>query len=80
MSQICTGNPDQIWCYDEPPEEDGKDRHMEYSEKEILAYYSPWWNVKMKELGRENLISDVNCIDDWIILNFAYKKPDTVSK
>ncbi len=72
MNQICTGNPDQLWEYDEP-NEDGSDRHVVKSEKEILREYGDYWYSRMKEISKEDLISEVNCIDDWIIVNWASK-------
>ena len=79
MSIFCTGNPEQLWEYNEPIlSDEGEvigDKHVTASEKEILEQYKPFWESEMKRVGKEDLISDENCIDDWIILNWASKKP-----
>jgi hypothetical protein len=74
--QICTGNPNQVWAYDEPLWIDGVDygnHHVEQTENEILCLYYPFWSEKMFELGKLPMVTEHNCIDDWIILNLSYK-------
>lgn len=41
------------------------------SEKEILDEYWDYWTGKMKEVGKEDVISEERCIEDWCILHFA---------
>lgn len=72
MENICTGNPNQLWAYDEP-DINGENRHVIKSEKEIFEEYSEYWSRKMIQMGKKDLISEPDCIDDWIILNWAYK-------
>lgn len=74
MTQLCTGNPEQKWCYDEPSPEG--DVHKVFSEKEVVELYMPYWSDKMTNMGMEDYISDVECIDDWIVLHWAYKVED----
>ena len=41
------------------------------SEAEIIRTYWPWWEGELRRLGREHLISRENCIDDFIVANWA---------
>lgn len=41
------------------------------SEKEIEESYFPYWKSKMLKVGKEDLISFENCLEDWIIVNWA---------
>lgn len=68
MDQICTGNPEQLWAYDEPTPEGN--RHVVMSEKQIFRAYYPYWRKMMRKVGKRG--SMYNCIDDWIIVNWAY--------
>lgn len=69
---ICTGNPNQLWEYDEYTPEGNV--NIEMSEKQILDSYKEWWSEQMIKVGKANLISDENCIDDWIVVNWANEK------
>lgn len=66
----------RYWAYDAPDEHNNPVTHR-YSEHQILAEYFPYWSKKMRELGREHLISEETCIEDWVVVNWAY--PDTPS-
>lgn len=41
------------------------------TEEEILKCYYPWWKNKLESLGREHLISEENCIEDFITVHWA---------
>lgn len=41
------------------------------SEQEILDQYFSCWSERMKEIGKEDEISEDNCIEDWVIVNWA---------
>jgi len=41
------------------------------SEKDILDYYWDWWSGKMKEVGKQELISEERCIEDWCVVHWA---------
>jgi len=58
-----------IWIYQD---EDGV---HEISDKDILSKYYPWWEANMKRLGRHLLISEANCIEDFVTVHWAYPKP-----
>jgi hypothetical protein len=60
------------WTYMEP----GPDMEPVYvtmSEDEILATYYPWWSEELRRIGREHLISPKNCIEDWVVVNWAWR-------
>lgn len=42
-----------------------------FSEDQIINSYFDQWSNKMKELGREHMISKERCIEDWIAVNWA---------
>lgn len=42
-----------------------------FSEDQIINSYFDQWSNKMKELGREHMISKERCIEDWIVVNWA---------
>lgn len=41
------------------------------SDQEILNYYWDYWSGKMRELGRDSLITHERCIEDWCIVHWA---------
>lgn len=41
------------------------------SEDQIINSYYQLWSKKMKELGREQLISREKCIEDWCTIHWA---------
>lgn len=43
------------------------------TEQEILNLYFPHWSEQMKLRGKEELISEEHCLEDWIIVNWAWE-------
>lgn len=41
------------------------------SEAQILRDYYPWWKSQMEKRGKQDLISEESCIEDWIVVNWA---------
>jgi hypothetical protein len=41
------------------------------TEEEILAEYWEYWKGKMESVGKFDLITKENCLDDWMILHWA---------
>jgi hypothetical protein len=41
------------------------------SERWIRLRYWPYWKKQMRALGRHDLISFDNCIDDFVVVNWA---------
>lgn len=64
------------WCYADY-DEHGDSKVVVLSEKEILARYWPYWYGKMCEkYGKEYIdlnYSQEDCIDDWIVVNWAWE-------
>lgn len=43
------------------------------TDKQILEEYYPWWKEQMIKVNKSNLINEDNCIDDWVIINWAWE-------
>lgn len=41
------------------------------SEDEIIDSYFSTWSKNMKKVGKGHLITRENCIEDWVIINWA---------
>jgi len=41
------------------------------TDEQILEQYWDYWSDNMKKLGRVNLITKSNCIDDFLIIHWA---------
>lgn len=39
----------------------------------ILDIYFDYWSALMKKVGREHLISEDRCIEDWCAVNWAWE-------
>ena len=48
----------------------------EKTELEILAEYFECWSAEMRKNGREDIISEKRCIDDWVVTNWAWEVKD----
>lgn len=48
-------------------------QHVEetFSEDQIIKSYFDYWSDKMKEIGKEHMISKEKCIEDWIVVHWA---------
>ena len=42
-----------------------------WTEKRIIAEYFTYWSDQMKRIGKEDQICHENCIEDWVIVNWA---------
>jgi hypothetical protein len=49
------------------------DQHIQetFSEEQIIESYFEYWSGKMKEVGKEDMISKERCIEDWIVVHWA---------
>lgn len=62
----------RLWKYTEPTSAtDPTPQLFIYSEAEILAAYYPYWSDQMRKAGKAADINDRNCIEDWIVVNWA---------
>jgi hypothetical protein len=41
------------------------------SRAEVLAQYFEWWSEQMRKAGKEDLISEEACIEDFIVVHWA---------
>lgn len=54
----------------------GYDKPVEITDDQIIREYFPYWkNQMIKKFGFDHeLITIKNCIDDWIVVNWAWEK------
>ena len=50
----------------------GQDHPIIVTEDEIRETYYPYWQRKMKEIQKEEFINFENCLNDWIVVNWAW--------
>lgn len=41
------------------------------SDKEILDEYWEYWSTQMKRVGKDYMISEERCIEDWCVVHWA---------
>jgi hypothetical protein len=46
---------------------------MTFTENDIIRDYFPYWADCMEKVGKFDQISIKNCIEDWIMLNWAWE-------
>ena len=69
----------RTWLWDEPGDEDGRQDLIEkITDQEILALRWNIWKERMiKKYGADSeLITEENCIRDWVIDNYAWELKD----
>ena len=66
--------PKRKWVYVEPADDGVTPVEIIMTEKEILGIYWEYWCLKMKEIGKKDLISEKACVEDWIVVNWAFQK------
>ena len=57
-------------------DEQGLPNPCEITEDEIIDQYWKYWYIEMKKKygDDETLITRQNCIDDWVMVNWAWEK------
>ena len=69
----------RTWLWDEPGDEDGRPDFIEkITDQEILALRWNIWKERMiQKYGAESkLITEENCIQDWVTTNWAWEWKD----
>lgn len=56
-----------FYCYEEPGSE-----KIYISKERIMKEFFPSWSEKMRKIGKEDQISEKNCIEDFCIVHYAY--------
>jgi len=51
----------------------GQDDLIIKSEDDIISEYWDYWCDKVRKVNRDHLISRENCIDDWVVVNWAWE-------
>lgn len=59
----------RIWCYNEL----GCDKVLLYTERMILEEYYTYWCEQMKKADKAHLIMKEFCIEDWVVVNWAWR-------
>lgn len=62
-----------LWRYNDP----SNIEPIDICEQQILLQYFPWWSGEMMRMGRQDLISEDNCIQDWVTVNWAWRVEPT---
>jgi hypothetical protein len=60
----------------DPKNDDFSPVVVRYSEEEIREYYFPYWEGKMRQSGKDDLISFENCLEDWCTTHWAREIPN----
>jgi hypothetical protein len=68
-----------VWCYDYPEYTDVDNNvytnvTVTMNENQIIDENIDWWTAEMIKVGKQDRISFENCIEDWIVSHWAYKK------
>lgn len=53
----------------------GEDNPVVVDEDEIRRTYWPYWQEQMTKAGKQDLISWEHCLDDFIVVNWAWELP-----
>ena len=64
------------WRYTELGD-DGQPVERVVTEAEILATYYPWWCEQMRKVHKDDQVSEPNCIDDWVVVHWAWENQDS---
>lgn len=68
----------KTWTYNDPIFDSAGeligDEEVTMTEDEIMELYFPYWSARMKEIGKTDKISRENCINDFIVCNWCYRK------
>lgn len=66
----------RTWAYNEPDwGEDGEDlstvRTM--TDAQVLDFYFEHWKAQMTRAGKQDFITEENCIEDWAVVHWAWE-------
>ena len=56
----------RTWRYQDPSGD------YRITDAEILAQYFPYWSAQMTKAGKADQISDEYCIDDFVVVHWAW--------
>jgi hypothetical protein len=63
---VCDCRDAQVVC-------GGPGRFITLTERDILREYYEYWRGQMVRAGKLDLITPENCIEDWVVVNWARK-------
>lgn len=65
---------EKLWVFVEPLDNSSDPLYVFMSESDIIKQYFPYWERRMREANKpDNLITHENCIQDWVVVNFAWQ-------
>ena len=65
--------PDMKTFKYETPNPDGSVETTVLTEDELIERYWDYWCEQMRKVGKEDLISRENCIEDFIVVHWAWR-------
>ena len=64
---------DQVWVYLVPGDDGVTPITVTMTEAEILRDYFPYWKTQMIKAGKSDLISEQHCVEDWVVIHWAWR-------
>lgn len=64
----------RTWQWVEPGEDGVTPVVQTITDGEILDTYYRWWSEQMLNVGRSPMITEQNCIDDFVVIHWASSK------
>lgn len=65
----------KFYRYVEPGEDGVTPVFTTMSVEEIIDTFYPYWCEQMRKVHKENLISPKSCLEDWIVVHWAWEVP-----
>lgn len=63
----------KVWVHVEP-DKDGNPVYIRYTEEQILKEYYDFWCYKTRKAGRTHLITERECIKDWVAIHWSWEE------
>ena len=60
----------RLWRFNDPS------GNQFITDDEIIKDYFPYWKEQMIKVGKEDLISHENCIEDFVVVHWAWEVHD----
>jgi hypothetical protein len=72
----CFENMDEmtLYCRHSFDSSDPTIPDIKLTREELLADYYEFWKSKMRQVSKEHMISEENCLQDWLTVNFGWKE------
>ena len=67
----------KTYCYNEQTDDLDGCKLITITTDEILRDYWPYWKEAMEKAGKHHLISPEACVDDFVVVRWAWEKKET---